>query len=411
MLEKDPQISAPNQVILDALDTVRDLLGMDVSYISEAHEDGVEFQHVSSDTPHAIVQPGERRNLNEMYCGYIAKGDLPPMITDTEDYPVVKGLRFTQDARIRSLISVPISRSDGSLYGMFCCFSQTPKPSLNQRDLKVVSMFARLASKSMNAFLDETEERRLAAEQVQQIIDTDQIDTLLQPIVLLHDCTPVAVEALSRFNGCLNGNPLKWFDLAAQANMAGELEIAAINKALVHLPDLPDGIYMTLNAGPATICDPRLLDILAHDLSGRVVLELTEHHIIEDLQQLTDALHRLRARGIRIAIDDLGAGYSGLSTVLGLSAQLLKLDRNLVSNIHNDTAKQSLAQAMVHFAKQTNATIVAEGIEKIEEHDTLRALGVTMGQGFLYARPTQAQTQIKQLHAGRIDAHTVPRAS
>jgi len=153
-----------------------------------------------------------------------------------------------------------------------------------------------------------------------------------------------------------------------------------------------------LNAGPDTLADTRLHKLLEDVPADRVVIELTEHHVIDDLPLLTRSLDVLRERRIGIAIDDLGAGYAGLNTVLGLNANVLKFDRELVSNIHNDPAKQALTKAMIHFARETNAFLIAEGVEKAEENTILRQLGARLGQGYFYARPAPAAEQIRRLN-------------
>ena len=115
----------------------------------------------------------------------------------------------------------------------------------------------------------------------------------------------------------------------------------------------------------------------------RIVAELTEHTRVDDYRGLLDALAPLRRQGLRIAVDDAGAGYAGLRHVLRLEPDLIKLDLELIRDIHTDPAKR----ALVTFAADTSAILVAEGIETADELATLRALGVPYGQGYHLARP------------------------
>ena len=119
----------------------------------------------------------------------------------------------------------------------------------------------------------------------------------------------------------------------------------------------------------------------------RIVLELTEHARIDDYAGLERALNALRFKGVTLAIDDAGAGYSGLQQIVRLRPDILKLDMSLTRDIDTDPAKRSLAAAMVHFARETRAEIVAEGIETVAEMEMLRSLGVHRGQGYLLGKP------------------------
>lgn len=389
--------SSPLADVIDALDRVRSLLGMDMSYVSEAKPDCVEFQYVSGSSLPGIITPQHQLAYKDLYCAHILEGRLPSVIQDTHEISLARDLKFVREANVRSLISVPINRSNGDLYGMFCCFSHAPNPTLNARDGDIVRMFADLATKPMNVHLDALETKTTLVNQISDLITTDGIETFFQPIVSLSNGRTLAVEALSRFTKSAPQSPAWWFEQANNADLELDLELAAIKKAISYLPMLPDDIYMTLNASSETLTSRLLHDMIAHVPPSRLVLELTEHQKIKDFKALQDTIEIYADRGIGIAIDDLGAGYSGLNTVLRLNAHVLKLDRELVSNVHLDQAKQSLTKAMVHFANETNSFLIAEGVELIEEDNMLRQLGVRLGQGFLYGRPAPAHEAIANI--------------
>jgi EAL domain-containing protein (putative c-di-GMP-specific phosphodiesterase class I) len=117
------------------------------------------------------------------------------------------------------------------------------------------------------------------------------------------------------------------------------------------------------------------------------VLELTEHDEISDYEWLRPWLDRHRARGVRIAVDDAGAGYAGLQHILSLTPDILKLDLQLIRGIDTDIARRALARCLVDFAGEIGAAVLAEGISCVAELDTLRAVGVTLGQGYYLGRP------------------------
>jgi len=383
--------------VTDALDRVRALLDMDVAYVSEAKSDCVELQYIVGSEMPGVLYPERQMPYEDLYCIHIVNGRLPNVIQDTHDIPLARDLKFVRDAQVRSLISVPINRSDGSLYGMFCSFSHKPNASLNQRDGEMVRMFAELVSKQLNTVIDARTQKQQLVHQVSHVIETNGIRTHFQPIVSLSNQRPMAIEALSRFADSTRPDPSWWFSKAHEADLELELELAAVRTALQHLAQLPDGMYMTINVSPETAGTDALAAVLSTVPPNRVVLELTEHHKIRDLPFLRDRLLKFRRSGIGIAIDDLGSGYSGLRTVLELQADVLKLDRELVSDIHLDPAKQALTKAIVHFANETDAFLIAEGIEKLEEHETLRRLGVRLGQGYLYSRPAPADQVIQMI--------------
>jgi EAL domain-containing protein (putative c-di-GMP-specific phosphodiesterase class I) len=131
---------------------------------------------------------------------------------------------------------------------------------------------------------------------------------------------------------------------------------------------------------------PELIDLLAAS-PGRLVVEITEHEPVDDYDELADSLRPLRALGVRIAIDDAGAGYASLRHTLALAPDIVKVDISLTHSIDVDRGRRALASALISFADEMDMTIVAEGIETAAELATLRELGVRYGQGYHLAEP------------------------
>lgn len=211
-----------------------------------------------------------------------------------------------------------------------------------------------------------------------------------QPIVALDSGRLVGAEALARFSGPPTQAPDAWFAQARAAGLGVELELAAIRTAVESIDAIPEEAYLALNVGPSTIAGGELGAIL--DAAGpvRIVLELTEHFEVDDYGRLSHVLSDIRRRGARLAIDDTGTGYSGLTHILKLSPDIIKLDRELTRGIDIDPVRRSLAAALVSFAAQTGARITAEGIQTPEELQTVRELGIVFGQGYLLGRPGPA---------------------
>ena len=204
---------------------------------------------------------------------------------------------------------------------------------------------------------------------------------MFQPIVNLATGEIVGVEALARFQIPPRRPPNEWFAEAADVGLGIELELAAIDRALEQLPELGTRHFLSVNASPAAASSGALAACLASAPAERIVLELTEHTRFDDYTTLMPALAVLRARGVRIAVDDAGAGYSGLQHILHLRPDILKLDLELTHGIDTDPARHVLATALVGFAATISAVLLAEGIETAEELAVLRTLGVGVGAG------------------------------
>lgn len=145
--------------------------------------------------------------------------------------------------------------------------------------------------------------------------------------------------------------------------------------------------FLSLNVSPSTIVLPDFTAGLADQPLDRLVLEITEHTQVSDYGVLSEVLAPLRAAGLRIAVDDVGAGFASMRHVLVLAPELIKLDLSLVRGISHDVRRQSLAAALLTFAADLGASVVAEGVETAGELDCLRELGVHFGQGFHLGRP------------------------
>ena len=224
------------------------------------------------------------------------------------------------------------------------------------------------------------------AAEIQRFAGGEGLTTHVQPIVELSSRRPVGYEALARFRSLPLRPPDEWFAEAAALELGMQLELAAIERALVLLPRIPEGIYLSLNCSHRTVRSPELRDLLA-PAARRLVVEITEHEPVDDYEDLAGALQPLRDLGVRIAIDDAGAGYASLRHTLALNPDIVKVDIALTRAIDTDRARRALASALISFADEMDMTIVAEGIETEAELATLRDLGVRYGQGYHLAEP------------------------
>jgi EAL domain-containing protein (putative c-di-GMP-specific phosphodiesterase class I)/ActR/RegA family two-component response regulator len=235
--------------------------------------------------------------------------------------------------------------------------------------------------------LRQAAERQQKRQRIARVLGSDALTMVFQPIVDLDTGQVAGTESLARFACEPRRPPNEWFAEAAEVGMGSELELAAVASALTGLDDLPPAAYMAVNVSPATAVMPALARLLARSPGSRVVLELTEHTRVEDYDTLLEALDGVRCQGVRVAVDDAGAGYAGLTHILRLRPDIIKLDIDLTRGIDADPVRRALAASLVTFGSDIGAAITAEGIETGEECEVLRALGVDWGQGYYLARP------------------------
>ena len=217
--------------------------------------------------------------------------------------------------------------------------------------------------------------------------DGDELFMAYQPIFDLQDGHVVGLEALARFRSPPDRSTDTWLAEAEAVGRLLELELACLRTALRDLERLPQDAYLSLNVSPATAVAPELHDVLDGLPPERLVLEMTEHARVDDYPALKAALGGLRERGIRLAIDDAGAGFASLRHIVLLHPDLIKLDMTLTRDVHVDETRQALVVALVAFGSQIGASVIAEGVETEEQLATLRQAGVQFGQGFHLARP------------------------
>lgn len=235
-------------------------------------------------------------------------------------------------------------------------------------------------------------DREQCFDRVQALIDTRALSIVLQPIYHLRDGHLLGFEALSRFEGSPAQSPEVWFDDAASVGSGVDLELVAVAAALPRLADVPEDAYLAVNVSPDTLASPRLAALLATVDGTRLVVEVTEHARIDDYERITRAMDRLKRLGVRLAIDDAGAGFSSLRHIVRLGPAIIKLDISLTRGIEQDPVRRSLAASLVDFADTNGIALVAEGIETEAELCQLRGLGVTGGQGYLLCRPASFST-------------------
>jgi EAL domain-containing protein (putative c-di-GMP-specific phosphodiesterase class I) len=233
----------------------------------------------------------------------------------------------------------------------------------------------------------QSEDRRHRTDRVQRLIGGTPVPMAFQPIVSLSTGGVAGVEALARFDPDAGRAPDLWLAEADDLGLRADLELAALRAALREVDLLDRGVFLSVNASPSVAVLPQFLQSLPDSAAKRLVLEVTEHAPVEDYERLNHSLRPLRNRGVRLAIDDAGAGFASLHHIVRLAPDFIKLDMTLTRDIDADPSRRALATAMVSFALEIGATMIAEGIETVAEFRTLRSLGIGLGQGFFLGVP------------------------
>lgn len=215
------------------------------------------------------------------------------------------------------------------------------------------------------------------------------------PIIVAQTEKIYGYEALARGTRRSLRSPEVLFEVAEEANLVWELSRLLRQRAVQGiLPHLGQDQCLFLNVDPHDFDDPVFRDLSPKDLGvedpGKLVLEITERTAIKDYPRFQEYLAIFRERGFRFAVDDAGSGYAGLGSIANLAPDYIKLDISLISNIDTNFLKQNLVETMVGFAEGQGAQVIAEGIERREEFETVRDLGVHLTQGFLFHQPRYA---------------------
>ena len=227
----------------------------------------------------------------------------------------------------------------------------------------------------------------VGSERIREILSSEDLRIVYQPIFNIVSGEAVGYEALSRFPGPPARPPDHWFAQAATLGLGVALEVLAAKLALRALDQLPAEAYVSVNVSPAAAVSEEFARVLGDVDLSRVVLEITEHAEVDDYELLNAAITRLRRRGARLAVDDTGSGFASMRHVLRLAPDIVKLDTTLTHDIDSDSVLRALGFSLKSFASAIDAQVIAEGIETEEEVHALRFLGVTFGQGYHLQRP------------------------
>jgi EAL domain-containing protein (putative c-di-GMP-specific phosphodiesterase class I) len=257
---------------------------------------------------------------------------------------------------------------------------------------------------------------RIPAGPATELISRDDLERVIgdpslrriafQPLVDLGRGRAEGFEALARVDGPVKAPPDMWFAAAQRDGLDGPFGAAFLATALEMRSSVPSNAFLAVNVDPRSLTSVEMAASFARagDLTG-VVVELTEDVAVAGRPGVLDALKDLRSRGARIAVDDGGAGYSALEQLRTLEPGFVKLDRALVAGINRDPAKAALVEMLGQFATRIGAKLVAVGIERVEELETLIDLRIGLGQGYLLGHPEPTPQNVRELVTMHIRNH------
>ena len=377
---------APDAIYGRVLDLAHQHLGLDVAWISEFRGGEQRIRAIAGDgATFGDVMTGSTLDHSTTYCSRVVDGALPSVVPDVRSDPRTRDMPVTSELDVGAYVGVPVTLPGGEVHGMLCSLNHSAAP-VDERDVQFLRLLADVLAREVHASDEVARDRDQRAERIRSVLRGEGLRMVFQPIVRLATMRVAGAEALARFDAEPR-NPALWFSEAAMLDMGTDLDLAAMRSALARVEELPEDAYLSLNASPATVVSPALRELLAAAPRGRVLLEITEQAAIADYDSVVAALREIRALGVRVAVDDAGAGYASLNHILRLRPDVIKLDVALTRDVDSDPARQALARALVDFGRSIGASIVAEGVETQGELDMLVWLGVTYAQGYFLARP------------------------
>jgi EAL domain-containing protein (putative c-di-GMP-specific phosphodiesterase class I) len=380
------QRSGTEQQIADLLTTAKKSLQLSVAFLSRMDGATQHLEVVETSLPYSILfREGVTQRRETTFCQVILDGDLPPVMPDVKDFPLAMQLPAARLPRIRSFVSVPVRLSDGSLYGTFCAAGLSSDKELTQRDQALMEVLAGAAAVILEPGVRERDRVAKVSGRLQPVIEIGGPTVVLQPIIDLATGWRIGAEALSRFPAEWDKAPDVCFAEAHSVDLGHILEVLALERAATFL-DRVEG-YVAMNVSPQTLLTAECQALLSRLPLDRVLLELSEHDQVNDYDAMLAVLAPLRARGLRLAIDDVGAGFSSLRHIVLTAPDVLKLDRSLVTGLRDDPVLRTLVRSLSDFGHGSGAKIVAEGVETQADAETLLSLAVDYGQGWYHGRP------------------------
>ena len=373
-----PRVSGEDLEIRRLLRLARVHLGLELAAVVEVIGDEVALRAVDCGQTTLNFLLGQRLPAEASYTQRILAGTLPAYLADTHWHPVTRDLATTRVHGVGSYAAAPVTPGV-----LIVCASGTATPGLDERATQFLALLAEVIGEQVRRGpLGE-------AGRIHEALDGGRFRMVYQPIVDLCHGGVVGYEALARFDDPGFPTPAHAFEAASRAGIGVQLELLTMRSALKQLPAVPAGGRLNVNLSAEALMTPSVVDVLLHHAQYPLSVEITEHTQVPDYASLAEPLEHLRRAGVEIVVDDAGAGFANFVHLLKLRPSVIKLDIEIVRGVDRDPMRLALTRSLVGFAIEAKVALVAEGIETDGELQTLRALGVPFGQGFIVGRPAE----------------------
>jgi EAL domain-containing protein (putative c-di-GMP-specific phosphodiesterase class I) len=376
---------AKDPLVRELLSLARTHVGADIAVLGRVDGGHLVIRAIEAVLP-VTVGEGHVVDLDTTYCRLMLTGELPNAVPDTSDETLGLDIEDPRTRLVGGYLGVPVTLADGRLYGTLSCLSRTPSPAFDDDAVAFLGSLARSLSRALDEEEHDRAGRRSLLSSIDGLLDTHALTMRYQPVVDLDSGVVRAAEALARFEDT-SRSTAQWFSDASHVDRGAELEIRAMTLALGDTEDWARDVWLNLSA--SVLVSPAVTGLFARRDLSHLVVEVSEHEQISDYVSLRRVLQPWREAGLRVAVDDVGAGFASLRHVLELAPDVIKLDISLVQGMASDPARRALVRALVAFAAQAGAVVVAEGIETEAELQALRGTGVSLGQGFHLGVPVE----------------------
>jgi diguanylate cyclase (GGDEF)-like protein/PAS domain S-box-containing protein len=246
-------------------------------------------------------------------------------------------------------------------------------------------------------------ERFSFEDDLRQGISNNEFFQVFQPVVDIQTGKIVGCEALLRWKSDARGSvsPNNFIPMAESLNLMTEIDKWVFKNSLDEIARLPRGFYFAINLSPKHFSDSEVLSAFLNQLQtienkNRIIFEVTETTIINDIEQSTRVINTIRKQGFSVAIDDFGTGYTSLYNLKRLQFDIIKIDRSFINDFTTDVDSRSIVKAIIQLAKDLNLKIVAEGVETAEQRALLQQLGCEYAQGYFFAKPMKMQDLVRE---------------
>ncbi|HZM71639.1 MAG TPA: EAL domain-containing protein [Candidatus Cryosericum sp.] len=315
----------------------------------------------------------------------------PPRGSGQVSYPDIEKVRRRVADRLGRFVRDRLPPSVQERFGVYigcAVLTQDPGTRFERR------VYAALEEAFADSLRERTREHRRVGLLLKEVLKTGALQAVYQPVVDLVERRSIGYEALTRTTTGAFSGPDQLFKAAYDNDAVWKLERLCRERAILGVRGIPHDHLLFLNMEPDSIYDPSLRSEQIFDQlravrlkPTQVVLEITEHSAVQDHAAFRQMLNYFQFHGFRLAVDDVGSGYSGLKSIAELRPDFIKIDMALIRDIHLHPIKQDLTATINRFSCNSGTTLIAEGVEAVDELRCLQRIGVRYAQGYLFARP------------------------